>query len=109
MCHHPNRELVRRPAEDFSLAKLRTNLRCRAVGSTNVENHNVRHHFCWIERDSLYLSQPLGQELRVFVVAMQIFRRLFQRNYSCRGEHSHLTHPSAEHLAHDMRLLDELV
>ena len=42
------------------------------------------------------------------MVAMQIFRRLFQGNQPGRREHAHLAHASAEQFARDVRTLYEL-
>src|ERR1700685_4556585 len=108
MCNHANGIFIRRPAEDFPLSKLRADLRRCSARPADVKNHDIRDDLGSIERNSLYLGATIGEKPCIFVVAMQVLRRFFQGNQSCRSKHPYLAHASAEQLVRDVRLLNEL-
>ena len=77
------------------------------AGGFAVEDDDVSFYGCGIDLQARNLRDFMSEVLRVGVIFVKPFGRLFEGDETCCGEYTSLAHATAEHFAVDAGFVDE--
>src|ERR1039458_9398666 len=105
---HANAEFSCGTAQDIALCKVVADFGGGASRFMDVEDEDVGDDFCGIDGDAVDARETRCQMVCILMIEMQDFRSFLERDQSGGCENASLAHASAEKLACDASVLDEI-